>query len=304
MPRDWEANVGITGKAADLLWHGLAANTRRVYRAGQATYARFASSQGFKPFPVQFETLAQFIAASTEETSAETTKSYISHLRSYHIDKGYTTDIFNDERIKRILRGAAHKYGNKPKRERLEITSEILQAILVTLRYTHDDVNIYAAFCTAFAGFLRIGEFTWLTWNNQSFLQSLSRGSIQFVPDGVILQLLASKTDPFRTGVSIPLSPSGDIACPVSALRTLVQRYPRTAPAPLFSQLIGPFDRKWVLSKLRQALLFAGINPAGFSGHSFRRGAANSALKAGLSREDITKMGRWKSDCKGLTLTT
>ena len=133
MPRDWEANVGIVGKAADLLWHGLAANTRQVYRAGQATYARFASNQGFKPFPVQFEALAQFIAASAEETSTETTKSYISHLRSYHIDNGYSTNVFNDERIKRILRGAARKYGNRPKRERLEITSEILKAILVTL---------------------------------------------------------------------------------------------------------------------------------------------------------------------------
>src|SRR5579859_1363887 len=296
MPRDWEANVGITGKAADLLWHGLAANTRRVYRAGQTTYARFASSQGFKPFPVQFETLVQFIATSTEETSAETTKSYVSHLRSYQIDNGYGTDIFNDERIKCILRGAARKYGNRLKRERLEITSEILQAILVTLRYMHDDINIYVAFCIAFAGFPRMGEITWSTWYNQSFLQSLSRGSIQFVRDGVILQLPASKTDPFRKGVSIPLSPSGDIACPVSALRSLVERYPRPAIAPLFSRLLGPFDRKWVLSKLRQALLFAGINPAGFSSHSFCRGAANSALKAGISREDIMKMGRWKSD--------
>ena len=95
--------------------------------------------------------------------------------------------------------------------------------------------------------------------------------------------------------MSIPLSPSGDTTCPVIALRTLVERYPRPTTAPLFSRLIGPFDRKWVLSKLKQALLFAGINPAGFSGHSFRRGAANSALKAGISREDIMKMGRWKS---------
>jgi len=112
----------------------------------------------------------------------------------------------------------------------------------------------------------------------------------------VILQLPASKTDPFRTGVSIPLSPSGDIACPVGTLRSLVQLYPRPATAPLFSQLIGPFNQKWVLGKLRQALLFAGINPAGFSSHSFHHGAANSALKAGISREDIMKMGRWKSD--------
>src|SRR5579859_1924242 len=77
----------------------------------QASYARFANSQGFKPFPIQFEALAQFIAASAEETSMETTKSYIGHLRSYQINKGYAADVFNDEGIKRILRGMAHKYG-------------------------------------------------------------------------------------------------------------------------------------------------------------------------------------------------
>ena len=110
---------------------------------------------------------------------------------------------------------------------------------------------MYVAFCIAFAGFLRMGEITWSTWNNQSFLQLLPRGSIQFVPDGVILQSLASKTDPFRRGVTIPLSTSGDIACPVSALCTLVERYPQPATAPLFSQLLGQFNRKWVLRKLR-----------------------------------------------------
>jgi hypothetical protein len=156
--------------------------------------------------------------------------------------------------------------------------------------------NICTALCTAFVEFLHIGEFTWPTWNNQSFLQSLSRESIQFVRDGVILQLPASKTGPFRKGMSIPLSPLGKIICPVSALRTFVKPYPRPATSPLFSRLIGPFDRKWVLGKLRQALLFAGVNAAGFSGHSFRRGAANSPLKAGISREGIMKMGRWKCD--------
>src|SRR5579859_4280107 len=108
---------------------------------------------------------------------------------------------------------------------------------------------MYVAFCIAFAGFLRMGEFTWSTWNKQSFLESLSHRSIQFVRDGVILQLPASKTDPFHKGVSIPLSPSGDITCPVSALLSVVERYPRPATAPLFSRLLGPFDRKWVFSK-------------------------------------------------------
>jgi hypothetical protein len=141
-----------------------------------------------------------------------------------------------------------------------------------------------------------MGEFTWSSWDHQSAVQRLSRGSVQFVHNGVLLQLPASKSDPFRKGVSIPLSPSGDSICPVAALHNLFDRYPKPASAPLFCRLCGPFDRAWALRKVSQALLFAGINPTGFTGHSFRRGAANSALKAGIARTDIMKMGRWKSD--------
>ena len=97
--------------------------------------------------------------------------------------------------------------------------------------------------------------------NLESPIQKLSCGSIRFVNDGVLLQLPASKSDPFRRGVSIPLSPSHDSLCPVTALRDLIHRYPKPPSAPLFCRLHGPFDRTWVLRKISQALLFAGINP-------------------------------------------
>ena len=204
--------------------------------------------------------------------------------------------VFHDERIKRMLKGALRKYGTKPARVRLEITKEILHAMLSTFGPIHDDVNLRAAFCTAFAAFLRIGEFTWTQWSPDSSLRFLSRGSVQFVTDGVLLRLPASKTDPFRKGVTIPLSPSHDSTCPVAALRLLFQRYPKPLSEPLFSRSYGPFNRDWVLQRVSQVLLLAGFNPRGFSGHSFRRGAANSAQKAGISRADIMRMGRWKSD--------
>ena len=168
--------------------------------------------------------------------------------------------------------------------------------MLVSLYITHDDLNVRAAFCLAFSAFLRIGEFTWSKWDSQSFLLHLSRGSVQFVHNGILLHLPASKSDPFRKGVFIPLSKSSDTTCPVSALQLLFQRYPKSDTDPLFCRIQGAFDRKWVLSKISQSLLLAGINPKGYSGHSFRRGAANSALKAGISRKNIMQMGRWKSD--------
>ena len=105
-------------KAADLLWHGLTSDTRKVYRAGQTTYIKFAAHHGFAPaFPVTFEALAHFIATIAKQMSTETKKVYVSHLHSLHIDHGYNTDVFSDERIKHILRGASRMYGSKPKRK-------------------------------------------------------------------------------------------------------------------------------------------------------------------------------------------
>ncbi len=40
----------------------------------------------------------------------------------------------------------------------------------------------------------------------------------------------------------------------------------------------------------------AGIDPTTYSGHSFHRGAANTAVAAGIPRDEVKGMGRWKSD--------
>jgi hypothetical protein len=65
------------------------------------------------------------------------------------------------------------------------------------------DANLYGAFCLAHAGFLRAGEFTWsendLVHGHTKFAQrNLTRSSIQFEEDHLLLTLPNSKTDPFR----------------------------------------------------------------------------------------------------------
>jgi hypothetical protein len=179
----------------------------------------------------------------------------------------------------------------------MDITKTILSQLVAQLNDTYDDINLYAAFCTAFAAFLRLGEFTWDSWSAESHLTSISRGSITFTIDGnVLLHLPVSKTDPYRQGTTIPLAASHDSTCPITALLRLFNRYNRPPSAPLFARSFGPFNHSWVLERLHSALLLAGINPTGFSGHSFRRGAANSALAAGIAHSDVMRLGRWKSN--------
>ena len=169
--------------------------------------------------------------------------------------------------------------------------------ITMHLSDTYDDTNLRAAFCTAFAGFLRMGEFTWISWTTTSHLTKLSRRSVEFTPNNnIILHLPSSKTDQFRLGTSIPIAASNDTTCPVAALRYLFTHYPWPPDAPLFFNSHNSFDYSWVLKQLSSLLLHAGINPSGYSGHSFRKGAANTASQVGITTTDIMKMGRWKSN--------
>ena len=77
----------------------------------------------------------------------------------------------------------------------------------------------------------------------------------------------------------------------------LFSRHPsQSSVDPLLSRTLGSFSQSWVISRLHIILLAAGIDPTGYSGHSFRRGAANSAAAAGISKNGIMELGRWKSD--------
>ena len=164
---------------------------------------------------------------------------------------------------------------------------------------------MYAAFCLAFAGFLRAGEFTYSArdWGDVEFYKwFLTRRSVRFHEDHIELTLPASKTDPFRQGVTLTIAATGDEACAVTALRRLFHDWPASLSSPLF-ELGGSFTRQRLTETLRETLTAVGIDGY-YTGYSFRRGAATSAREAGLSEDEIQLLGRWKSDSYRLYIVT
>ena len=259
-------------------------------------------------------------------TKTSTIKLYLTGLRSYCIDLGQADlTAFDDPRLQRILRGIKifHAAPETEPQERLPITRDILLRIITGLdQNTHEGTTLCAAFCLAFAAFLRIGEFTWSNseWRSDGDFKQwhITRSSVRFhppglTPDRAYLTLPASKTDPFRRGITLTIAASGtnDRACAVFALHRLLEGWPAAPHTPLFSnthlthnpntatasssETLANFDRVWVVNKLRELLTRAGIT-GHYSGHSFRRGAATWARQAGILDGDIQLLGRWKSD--------
>ena len=140
-----------------------------------------------------------------------------------------------------------------------------------------------------------MGEFTYNNVESDFSSWNLTRGSVSLLEDRLFLVLPASKTDPFRRGVTLTIPAATDEACAVKSLRNLFERFPKAYYQPLFPTRAGTFSRNYVTRQLQKGVCTLGYE-GNYTGHSFRRGAATSARLAGLSEEEIQLLGRWRSN--------
>ena len=154
-----------------LLQTDSAKSTRATYDTAWTKYHKYTTLNGYQALPITYNALANWIAEEVQFNKVQTIKQYISALRSKHIDKGLPVTVFSNPGITRMLAGAQRIYGAPSKRERLEITKDILLKMLATIdSSTFNGLNIYASFCVAFSGFFRPGELTWDKWDPNTHL--------------------------------------------------------------------------------------------------------------------------------------
>ena len=204
-------------------------------------------------------------------------------------------------RLTYALRGVKRDRPMSQRQTRLPITPALLRKIHQIWSCDPPQFNrtmLWAAFCLGFFGFLRSGEFTCPSL--AAFTPDLLNPSdiavdSHVAPSHLTVLLKRSKNDPFGAGTTLHLGATGDILCPVTSILAYLAVRPGTQ-GPLFVFEDGTsLSRLRLIHSLRQALLSAGVNIAGFCGHSFRIGAATMAAKAGLSDSLIQTLGRWKS---------
>lgn len=230
-----------------------------------------------------------------------TIKQYITHVQSMHTDMDLPFTACESPLVQRLIRGIKRYHGEKDRKPKQPVT---LPVLLDVLQHLVPGTNEYAACCLAYAGLLRCGEFTAKS-KGTTFDAGvhLSRRSVQFIPSfenttHIKLTLPASKTDPFRKGVTITIAGAPGLRSdPVAALKQLFERSPRAGESPLFEDPDGTvMHRGRFIAALRTALIAARYNASNFSSHSFRGGGASSAAAAGFSDYEIQLLGRWRSD--------
>ena len=272
----------------------------------------FCNSAQITPFPTSEKTLIFFVAKLFKDGLAGTTiKAYLAAIRYSQIALGLgNPNIPNMSQLEYVLKGA-RKLARSKSSSRLPIAPAILEKLHAVWSLSSEQFNasmLWAALCMCFFGFLRSGEV--VAPSNSAFdgETQLCHGDVTVdstaSPRVIKVLLKASKTDPYRLGVSVYLGRTGTLLCPVAAVLSYIVKR-GTGEGPFFV-----FEDKHFLTRasfatqLRSALSTAGYCPTSYAGHSFRIGAATTAAQAGLQDSLIQTLGRWQSSAYSLYIRT
>ncbi len=249
------------------------------------------------------EVITLFLASlHLEGLAPGTMKSYLAAVRYTQISRGLGDPVIGTmPRVEYILRGAKRL---KPgvKRQRLPITPPVLRQLRVrwnTSADKRDAKMLWAACCLCFFGFLRSGEVVAPGVSRYDRDCHLCYEDIQvdnrLAPSMIRVRIKASKTDPFRQGVTIVVGTTSNELCPVTAVLSYMLARGSGA-GPLFTWRDGRFlTRESFVAAVRRALEEAGLVARNYAGHSFRIGAATTAAQQGVQDSLIRTLGRWES---------
>ena len=237
-----------------------------------------------------------------------TIKTYLCGIRNMYIQAGYHNPMLATSgqplfQLSLVLRGIK-KSQTQTTNPRMPITTDILLSLFRLLDGTffsrHIDLLLRVTCSMAFFGFLRCGEFTTPTKTfdpaGHLSLQDLTIVCHGRTPTEALLQLRASKTDPFRYGHTILLHRLDSPLCPVSAITHYLDVH-NTASRHLDSPLLlmpdnSALSRTVFLDLLQRGLAALGIDSKFYKGHSFRIGAASCAARSKIPDHLIQHLGR------------
>jgi len=297
----------LNAAAHHFLTAGLATSTMATYSAGKRRYLQFCANANIQAIPATETTIMLFVAyLATTNISHASIKVYLSAVRHMHIMRGRYSefDQLLTPRLQLTLRGIKKKQASTHQpRVRLPITISILhkiQSYLSSKAPSYSNNMLWAMCCLAFFGFLRVSELTIPSGNLYDSTIHLSLEDIRVDNRGnprlLQVSIKQSKTDPFRRGIQLYIGATDRRICPIKAMLSyLAARGNRAGPLFITKQGRG-ITRQMFSSALDRLLTQLKLDCRHYNTHSFRIGAATTAVQAGIPESQIKMLGRWQSN--------
>ena len=269
-------------------------NTVRAYKSDFEDFTLFCIKNGFKSLPTEPKIVSLYLTyLSSKNVRTSTIKRRLVSIGVIHKMKGHYLDTKHPIIVENFM-GIKRLKGISQNRKKPLLINDLKVIIDVINKQEEPDLKKLrnkALLLLGFAGGFRRNE-----------LVSLNLEDLDFVFEGVKINIKRSKTDQFGEGFTKGIPHFENyLYCPVKNLKNWLN-ISKIKKGPIFVRFskgvnltnIRLTDQSVVLI-IKEYLTKAGVDNKNYSGHSLRSGFATSAAEAGAEERSIMAMTGHKS---------
>jgi len=276
------------------LQNSKAINTVRAYKSDFNDFGIFCARNGFKSLPSNPKIVSLYLThLSTKEAKMSTLKRRLVSIGVIHKLKGHYLDTKHPSIIENIM-GIKRRKGSIQKAKKPILINSLKLIIDAIDQENKQEIKKFrdrSIILIGFSGGFRRNE-----------IVSLDYDDLDFVPEGLKINIKRSKTDQFGEGFTkaLPYFDSSQY-CPVVSLKNLLD-LSKIKTGPVFRRFIkgsklseNRLTDQTVALLIKKYINLAGIDNKNYSGHSLRSGFATSAAESGAEERSIMAMTGHKS---------
>ena len=269
-------------------------NTIRAYKSDFNDFALFCTQNGFKSFPSEPKVVSLYLThLSTKNVKMSTLRRRLVSIGVIHKLKGHYLDTKHPSIIENVM-GIKRRKGSIQKAKKPLLISNLKQVINIIDKVNNEEIKKTrdrSIILIGFSGGFRRNE-----------IVSLDYDDLEFVTEGLKMNLKRSKTDQFGEGLvkGLPYFDNPKY-CPVISIQKWIE-ISKITSGPMFRRFIkgsklseNRLTDQTVALIIKKYLKLAGIDSTNYSGHSLRSGFATSAAEAGAEERTIMAMTGHKS---------
>ena len=276
------------------LQNSKAKNTVRAYKSDFNHFGVFCAQNGFKSLPSDPQIVSLYLThLSTKEAKISTLKRRLVSIGVIHKLKGHYLDTKHPSIIENIM-GIKRRKGSNQLSKKPILINNLKNIINAIDEQNKEEIKIFrdrSIILVGFSGGFRRNE-----------IVSLDYDDLDFVPEGLKINIKRSKTDQFGEGFTKAL-PYFDNSqyCPVVSLKKWIKIskiksgavFRRFSKGSKLSE--NRLTDQTVALLIKEYLKLTGIDSKNYSGHSLRSGFATSAAESGAEERSIMAMTGHKS---------
>ena len=271
-----------------------AINTVRAYKSDFNDFSLFCAQNGFKSLPSEPKVVSLYLTyLTTKDSKMSTLKRRLVSIGVIHRLKGHYLDTKHPSIIENIM-GIKRRKGSIQKGKKPLLINNLKIIIDVIDQQKRKEIKKLrdrTIILIGFSGGFRRNEIVALDYDD-----------LDFVPEGLKINIRRSKTDQYGEG-SIKALPYFDSSqyCPVVSLENWINSA-KIKSGSLFRRFSkgskltdNRLTDQTVALLIKEYLQLAGIDNKNYSGHSLRSGFATSAAESGVEERNIMAMTGHKS---------